>query len=190
MSTANPYASPEANTIDANEETYQPKIFSVNGRIGRIRYLAYSFITSLVIVFAVGIIMGIMFAVMGTGSDAENNPMVFLLVGIMYIPLFAIYFIMAKRRLNDLDKSGWLSLLNLVPIINFFFALYLVFFPGTNGPNNYGPKPIKNPPALIVLILLFLFMSIGFFAAVAIPAYQEFASQAQMNMQQMQDFDQ
>jgi hypothetical protein len=40
---SNPYAAPDAVLSDvAEDETYEPQIFSVNGRIGRLRYLAYS----------------------------------------------------------------------------------------------------------------------------------------------------
>ena len=54
-----------------------------------------------------------------------------------------------KRRLNDLDKSGWWQLLYLVPIVNILFALYLLFWPGTKGSNNYGLQPAKNSPLFI-----------------------------------------
>ena len=38
---------------------------------------------------------------------------------------------MGIKRLHDLDKSGWLYLLALVPIVNFFFVIYLWLFKGT-----------------------------------------------------------
>lgn len=41
------------------------------------------------------------------------------------------------RRLRDLDNSGWLVLIFLVPFVSFFFLLYLLFAPGK-------PRPIEG----------------------------------------------
>ena len=48
------------------------------------------------------------------------------------------------RRLHDLNNSGWLFLLNLIPFVSYFFPFYIAFFPGTNGDNKYGPKPLPR----------------------------------------------
>ena len=45
------------------------------------------------------------------------------------------------RRLHDMNQSGWLLLLNLVPFVGYVFPLYVTFFPGTEGTNKYGSKP-------------------------------------------------
>jgi hypothetical protein len=58
-----------------------------------------------------------------------------------------------KRRFNDLNRSGWWILLNLIPLINFLLALYLIFFPETNGPNKFGPAPAENSLGVKVLAL-------------------------------------
>ncbi len=47
------------------------------------------------------------------------------------------------RRCHDLDKSGYWGLLTLVPIVNFFFLLYMLFAKGTEGWNQYGPDPLE-----------------------------------------------
>ena len=47
------------------------------------------------------------------------------------------------RRCHDLDKSGYWGLLVLIPIVNFFFLLYLLFAKGTDGWNQYGPDPLE-----------------------------------------------
>lgn len=49
----------------------------------------------------------------------------------------------AIRRLHDLNHSGWMYLLFLIPIVNFFFGLYLLFARGTYGDNSYGPDPLQ-----------------------------------------------
>lgn len=53
-------------------------------------------------------------------------------------------FSLQMRRLHDLDKSGWWMLLGFVPIINYFFPLYVTFFGGTEGENKFGPKPLAR----------------------------------------------
>ncbi len=44
------------------------------------------------------------------------------------------------RRLHDQDKSGWLTLLGLIPLINLVLLVFL-FLEGTKGSNQYGPDP-------------------------------------------------
>ena len=45
------------------------------------------------------------------------------------------------KRLHDQDKSGFLSILYLVPFL-FWYILFINFLcDGSKGPNNYGPDP-------------------------------------------------
>jgi uncharacterized membrane protein YhaH (DUF805 family) len=44
------------------------------------------------------------------------------------------------RRLHDQDKSGWLALLGLIPLINLVLLVFM-FLEGTKGSNQYGPDP-------------------------------------------------
>jgi len=46
------------------------------------------------------------------------------------------------KRLHDLDKSGWYSLLLLIPFVNFVFGLYILFKKGADGRNQYGDDPL------------------------------------------------
>ena len=39
----NPYSAPDAELGQQTSETYSPSIFTAKGRIGRLRYLAYSY---------------------------------------------------------------------------------------------------------------------------------------------------
>jgi uncharacterized membrane protein YhaH (DUF805 family) len=178
---SNPYAAPDAVLSDvAEDETYEPQIFSVNGRIGRLRYLAYSWLMMMVVVMCLGILTAILIP-MVAGKNKGTGMMV---MGLMYIPIIAVSLIMAKRRFNDLDKSGWYSILILIPFVNFFVGLYLIFGPGTKGTNSYGPQPAKNSMwmALIVLVI----PVIGILAAIAIPQYQNYVMRAKAAQQLQQ----
>ncbi|WP_226017951.1 DUF805 domain-containing protein [Novosphingobium sp. FKTRR1] len=53
------------------------------------------------------------------------------------IPALAV----SVRRLHDQDRSGWLLLLSLIPLLGWFALLVLMLLEGTNGPNRYGPDP-------------------------------------------------
>jgi uncharacterized membrane protein YhaH (DUF805 family)/Tfp pilus assembly major pilin PilA len=179
----NPYAASNTST-DGNMpqqagQTYEPEIFALNGRLGRIRYLAYGIIINIVIMVVAGVLLGVLAAVIGS-----SNPGVFGILGfLIYVPILAVSFILAKRRLNDLDQSGWLGLLLIVPLVNFFFGLYLLFAPGTRGPNRYGAEPCANNTGLIVVACLFPvgIMFVGILAAVAIPAYATYTKKAKFS---------
>lgn len=54
--------------------------------------------------------------------------------------VFIISFILNIGRLNDINMSGWYSLLALIPIINIGF-ISLFFIDGTVGNNKYGKDP-------------------------------------------------
>jgi uncharacterized membrane protein YhaH (DUF805 family) len=45
------------------------------------------------------------------------------------------------RRFQDQDKSGWLVLLNLIPVVGSLIVLVFMLMEGTKGPNQYGPDP-------------------------------------------------
>jgi uncharacterized membrane protein YhaH (DUF805 family) len=45
------------------------------------------------------------------------------------------------RRLHDTNKTGWLMLLLLIPIVGWIPVLILCALEGTKGKNNYGPEP-------------------------------------------------
>lgn len=85
--------------------------------------------------------------------------------------LFLIYLniVLVVRRLHDLNKSGWMGLLLLIPIVQFFFMIYLLLASGTAGTNQYGPvRPstfIEKLMAWLILvaILISLISTAGIF---------------------------
>lgn len=176
MTTANPYAAPTAADIGNDAATYQPQIFSFSGRIGRARYLAYGMAWSLLI-YLVAAIIGVVSTVMiGDSGGAAIIVAGLAIYVLMLVPAIA----MMVRRLNDLNHSGWFSLLMLVPIANLVLALYILFAPGTKGPNNYGPAPVPNTGGVIAAALILpLILITGILAAIAIPAYQDYVERAQ-----------
>ncbi len=163
----NPYG---ASAIDITElddnAPYQPSMFSLEGRIGRWRYLGYSWGYLMIMV---ALLTCAELAKLVSTKPGDTATMVLGLL--CYLPMI----VMSRRRLHDLDHSGWWLLMfiafPLAPII----ALYLTFGSGTEGANRFGPPPDKNHPGIYLLALLPL---IGIVAAVAIPAYQSYVNKA------------
>jgi uncharacterized membrane protein YhaH (DUF805 family) len=46
------------------------------------------------------------------------------------------------RRLHDTDKSGWMVLISVIPLIGLYIIVLLIA-DGTKGKNRFGPKPKK-----------------------------------------------
>lgn len=171
MESVNPYESPKSKTYDSNLETYQPKLLSSNGRIGRLRYLGYSLIAMIIFGFILGLI-----ASLAIPNMPETSAMIMMVV--LYIPLLVFSIIFAKRRFNDLNHSGWWQLIIYIPFVGILVALYLLLWPGTKGSNNYGPPPTKNSGLLIIGGLIVPIFLTGILAAIAIPAYQDYVERA------------
>lgn len=176
-SSANPYQAPGADiSNETSSETYQPKIFTSQGRIGRLRYLAYALASYLVL---------IPFAIIGAIVTAiTSEPQAALVITILgYIPMMIFAFMFAKRRLNDLNQSGWLGLLFLVPIANIGIVLWLLFGKGSQENNKYGPAPRANSTGVKVTACLMIIVPFIILAAVALPAYNDYVERAKQSQQ-------
>lgn len=163
----NPYSAPDASLDTADAEEYQPKIFSVNGRIGRMRYLAYNAGANLILAAAMIPLVGGFSGLASTTDTGSSFNIIYILANIAGLIIAILW---GKRRLNDLNRSGWWILLLLVPLVNLIFIIYLLAFGGTNGSNNYGPVPVANTMGVIILgSLIPAIFVLGIVAAVVIP---------------------
>lgn len=177
MNSANPYQVPRSNVDLQTQEDYsEVKAFSVSGRLGRVRYLTYSMGYGLLFYLLIGMLIGGM-VLAGIKPDSP----VMLGVGIVaYIGVIVFTFMLTIQRAHDFNKSGWWSLLALIPLVNLAF----LFVPGTDGENRFGKKTPPNRGAALILILAFVGLAvIGILAAIAIPAYQSYVQKAQAAQQ-------
>lgn len=53
-------------------------------------------------------------------------------------------FMLVIRRLHDLNRPAWWCIGCLIPLVNGILGIYLLFFKGTDGPNQYGPDPLEG----------------------------------------------
>jgi uncharacterized membrane protein YhaH (DUF805 family) len=169
MSADNPYSAPGAEFNGVQSALYTPSILSFSGRIGRLRYLAYSMGTYLLLMLVMMPMFGVS-AFMGGEPDISMPGM--LVMAVVYIALIVVWIMFAKRRLNDLNRNGWWLLLAFVPFANFLLTIYMMFFPGTDGDNDYGAVPVENTLGVQILAWLMpVLMIVGIVAAVLIPYF-------------------
>lgn len=165
-----PYATPLATVAETLPEFGELEVFSIEGRIGRLRYLAWS----LVLMLAALALLGV--ASMGLAISEIVGSVLIALVG---IGMAVVSVQIGVQRLHDIGWSGWLWLINLVPIVGGVFALLLLIIPGTTGANRYGPPAPPNSRAVKLLAWLWLLVPIlGILAAITLPAYQDYAIRA------------
>ncbi|MCF5725113.1 DUF805 domain-containing protein [Pseudomonas syringae] len=152
---ASPYAPPRAAVGDNLPEYAALKVFTINGRIGRLRYLAWTLVLTVAMLVAGGIIATAGFAV-ATASPTAGMILGVLLGFALCIAIVVVSVQIGVQRLHDLGWSGWLYLLNLVPLVNSIFPLLLLVMPGNPGANQYGAPPPRNTTAVKVLAWMWL----------------------------------
>ena len=172
MST-NPYQTPTGQLTTDDFAVGEIKFFSPSSRINRLRYWAHS----MLFIFAM---IGV-FLVVGLVASLASITLGIVLAVIVYFAMLVFSFILIIQRLHDLNKTGWMSLLAIIPLANIYLFILLIFFKGTEGRNNYGLQTPPNKAWHWVLALSFpvLFFVIGILAAVALPAYQNYVERAQ-----------
>lgn len=150
-----PYAPPLADVSEGVAGFATLKPFGVDGRIGRLRFLAWSMVLSLVTMAVVGV-----FAIIGLALVSSDSTASLIIGGILAFFLCLAFLIasimISAQRLHDIGWSGWLWLLNLVPFVGSFFPLLLLAMPGNQTANRYGAPPPPNSTAVKVLSALWL----------------------------------
>lgn len=143
---------------------------SPNGRFNRLSYIAWYGLLSFICMAA---FFGI-FAFAGLFSLSHvdetffstfSGLTIFALIA-LWLVAFYLQIVFLIRRLHDLNKTGWLCLLLLVPVLQFLFTLYALLAPGTPHRNDYGDvRPSRGWEKLLawLMILVSLLMMSGIF---------------------------
>jgi len=117
------------NTRPQPSKNYFKYLFSFKGRATRTEY------------WTVSICLNLLMLPASITDEADYTVGLAYYTFIILIPIMWLSFAVVVRRLHDLDKSGWFSLLMLVPILNLVLGVYAAFFKGKDEDNKYGPSP-------------------------------------------------
>ena len=164
MST-NPYQTPEGQLSTDDQSFGEVKFFSPSSRVNRLRYWAHGALLAL----AAYAILAIGGALSYFVSPWAGIPVMV----VAYIAMLVFSVIIMIQRLHDLNKTGWMWLLALVPFANIYLMIILIFFKGTPGRNNYGLQTPPNKTWHWVLALGFPALMLVVIFAVALPAYNQ-----------------
>ena len=155
------------------------RFFDWHGRVSRVQFLAYSTFNALIALMLIASLFVMIGGFQGmVNASSEQLPMSLLgasSVGVAV--LFYLQLAVSKRRFNDLNKTGWLALLMLVPGVNVLVYLYLLAVEGTVGANYYGlpARPASQLKTVLMLLIPLLVMSlIGLLTQVVVPSYQSY----------------
>ena len=157
------------------------RFFDWHGRVSRVQFLAYSTFNALIALMLVAFLFVMIGGFQGMrNAGSEQLPMSLLgasSVGV--VVLFYLQLAVSKRRFNDLNKTGWLALLMLVPGVNILVYLYLLAVEGTAGANYYGlpARPATQLKTVLMVLIPLLVMSlIGLLTQIVVPSYHSYQS--------------
>ncbi len=157
-----PTPGPAVGLLDAEqalcpEALIEGKMLSFRGRIGRAVFWGRMLVALICVLFAATLTSMFIYLIPGPGGHGEAEwpttlaalPAVvgfvaFSLLGLGLLVL-GVWLSLAThvKRWHDLDYSGWMVLLNLIPYVGLLILIWQGCFKGTDGPNRYGPDPIK-----------------------------------------------
>ena len=123
------------------DKDLQSMFLRYDNRLNRKRY----FFRGLVL----GIVVSIITKLITVIAVSMNSSAIGTLGTIISIVAVIPSFMLMIRRLHDLNRPAWWCIGVFVPLVNFVLAIYLLFFKGTDGPNDYGPDPLEVPGGLL-----------------------------------------
>jgi uncharacterized membrane protein YhaH (DUF805 family) len=117
--------------------------FSFHGRINRSSFWAMIGVVFLG-VFGIGILTAVVVPAIAPKGSGGVMPMVLLAVlVVVFVAAFWLSLATQVKRWHDLDKSGWMALLGIIPLVGLIVLIYLGVKEGTGAPNRFGAGPMK-----------------------------------------------
>lgn len=163
------YAAPKAAGAVLYEATDElPPVWSLSfeGRMGRIAY----FNTGLLSMLAIGLV-GVGLAVL---LPLFRSFALLIPVGLFFAALMVWAMRVSALRLHDMNRSGWWSAVLLVPYVGSLVSLAMMFWPGTEGDNDYGPQP-RQGNALVAIVIGAL---VGLMLVTSVFSYRSYVKRA------------
>ena len=112
------------------DKDLQSMFLRYDNRLNRKRY----FFRGLALGAAASIITNLITMV----AVSMNSSAIAMLGTIISIAAVIPSFMLIIRRLHDLNRPAWWCIGVFVPLVNLVLGIYLLFFKGTDGPNDYG----------------------------------------------------
>ncbi|SRR5260370_27400929 len=100
------------------------------GRVGRNYFTIYCIFASTIQVLLLSIIE----------QASQWDISQYFILAICFV-LFVLILSLWVKRLHDVGRSGYWTLLLFLPLVNLLMFVYLVFAGGQKGVNKYGKKP-------------------------------------------------
>ena len=137
-----------------NPDVIKAVYLTNNGRLGRLAYFGY------------GIVLGIVFGIIAAILAMLLGMVGLVISFVLYLAVLYCQYNVAAKRFQDLNQPGQYALYmmgvaflagvlsqigalhfvgTLLNILVLIIALYLLFMPGTQGSNDYGPAPNALP---------------------------------------------
>lgn len=123
-------------------------LFGFSGRINRAKFWLGNFLSLLImaVLFGIGIALG-SFGAAPTPRGATPTPSIISLIpmGIGLISLIWSQFAVMIKRCHDRNKSGWWSLITLIPLAGgIWWLIDLGALEGEPGTNQWGRNPLEG----------------------------------------------
>lgn len=139
------------------------KCFVIDGRTSRRGYWIFVLFYILfgILIFAGLIILSKIIAIFSLGLGIIT----LLIPWFLYCFFIAIaFFTITIRRLHDINKSGWWIFIGFIPVIGFFWLLFLSLIKGDDIKNEYGEVPVEiigKPIQWRKIITVIIFVLLG-----------------------------
>jgi uncharacterized membrane protein YhaH (DUF805 family) len=106
-------------------------LLSFSGRRNRKSYILASLLIAAVMI--------VVWCVAGGVAYTNDSYIVFIVAGLISIPALIATWALGSQRCRDFGWTGWAMLITLIPYVGWLFAIAIMFIPGNQGPNRYGP---------------------------------------------------
>jgi uncharacterized membrane protein YhaH (DUF805 family) len=120
------------------------------GRIGRRRYMTAGFVLFTVMVMLAQLLM----------KHTSIGGFLFFGAGMLGVLFMSMR--LAVLRLHDFNRSGWWSLVMLVPYLGGVASLVVALLPGTEGSNEHGDVPRKGSWVRLGLSVVVFCLALGY----------------------------
>jgi len=112
------------------------ELLSLSGRMTRAKYFTISLLSGFIF-FGLAAILDAVWK----GASKEVQFIIAIPLGLIW---WWVMVVIIVKRLHDIDKTGWFWLIIFIPLANAILGIFLLFKKGTDGPNKYGPDPLKK----------------------------------------------